>query len=175
MQAGGDAFGSDDGTLANTIPGWPGLEGGAPLCESFNDGPSTLVSNTATSAPDQILYVGKYDNSNPAPTRAMLRNQGISTGFPTIGETGDATLWMQDTRDFYANHEGNANILYADGSVRQIHDANGDGYINPGFAVDADFATTEATGYLDGKCEVNPWDLFPGTFLNQDLPIKKFD
>ena len=34
-------------------------------------------------------------------------------------------------------HNGNCNVLFADGSIRSFKDKNGDGYLNPGFTVDS--------------------------------------
>lgn len=66
-------------------------------------------------------------------------------------------------------------MAFADGSVRAIEDANGDGYINPGFGVDPSIATFENTGYTSAECEVNPWEMFPGVLLNGSNPVKKFE
>ena len=74
----------------------------------------------------------------------------------------------------------------ADGSVRSLEDVNGDGYINPGFAATglvtsaSGFdslaeAQSAQVGYQDSECEVNPWELFPGTFLNDGVAGKGFE
>ena len=82
-------------------------------------------------------------------------------------------LVLQDLRDWRAFHAGNTcNILFADGSVRTLRDENKDGYINPGFAVPAG-ADPETVGYTDGRCEVNPWELFTGTFLSEQTFRRK--
>jgi prepilin-type processing-associated H-X9-DG protein len=82
---------------------------------------------------------------------------------------------MQDTRDFFAWHQKTVNVAFADGSVRAIEDANGDGYINPGFGVDPSVATFQNTGYTSAETEVNPWEMFPGVLLNGSFPVKKFE
>ena len=75
--------------------------------------------------------------------------------------TGTRT-YLQDTRDWYAVHGGgktaSCNILFADGSVKEFSDLNGDKFLNPGFPVPdnltpADYAKT---GYRDGTVELPP-------------------
>jgi hypothetical protein len=57
----------------------------------------------------------------------------------------------------------------ADGSVRQLSDLNGDGFFNPGFPVDTSLGTQEdrarEIGYVDGLCEINPFECFCGPLL----------
>ena len=84
---------------------------------------------------------------------------------PWDGST--ARLILQDTRDWYAWHGDSANVLMADGSVKQIHDLNGDKFFNPGFPVDPSIPNAaETVGYTDGTCEINAFEVFTGTFLN---------
>ena len=168
---------TSDGYLRQTIPGF--MIAGDPLCESFNDGPSKIDSGTGL-----VKFLGKF-NGGVGFTRMDLLNTNPSTNkplpFPTVGQTSDDIgmptngFWLQDTRDFYANHGKSGNILFADGSVRGLNDENGDGYFNPGFSVDSATATAESVGYLDGNCEVNPWEMYPGLFLDVDAPVKDFD
>jgi hypothetical protein len=54
--------------------------------------------------------------------------------------------------------------LFADGSVKAFSDQNGDGYLNPGFRVPSG-AQTEFTGYTDSTIELQPAQIFSGTFL----------
>ncbi len=74
-------------------------------------------------------------------------------------------LWLQDTRDWFAVHGGgrnlSCNILMADGSVKNIADGNGDGYLNPGFAMDPTLASDD-DGYLDSTVELQPFEVYSG-------------
>ena len=161
----GGAASSADGILRESIPGF--MNAGDSLCESFNDGPSRVEGN-------QVRFIGAL---NEMLTRDQLLNvgtDGVPIPFPVVGETAPSDFYMQDTRDFFAVHGKGGNVLFADGSVRVLEDVNGDGYFNPGFNVPTT-ATSEETGYLDGFCEVNPWDMYPGTFLDIENPLKDFD
>ncbi|TXT22005.1 MAG: hypothetical protein FD138_3839, partial [Planctomycetota bacterium] len=78
---------------------------------------------------------------------------------------------------WYAVHNGTCNLLMADGSVKQLSDQNGDGYLNPGFPVGAGgtipYATAkEQVGYTDGLCEINSFEVFTGVFLNNNANPK---
>jgi prepilin-type N-terminal cleavage/methylation domain-containing protein/prepilin-type processing-associated H-X9-DG protein len=101
--------------------------------------------------------------------------------FPVDGElvnqpeqyTGDPAipLVLQDFRAWRAYHGGTLNLLFADGSVRKAYDTNGDGYINPGFPIP--FGADSANyGYIDNLCEIKPWEVFPGTFIEQEVTGK---
>ena len=180
---GGVAAAGADGVLALTIPGF--LIAGDPLCESFNDGPS-ITSN------EQVRFIGAVSDGENTATRAELLNvdmAGSPAPFPVIGENtsivggtpASGRFFLQDTRDFFAHHGANGNILYVDGSVRVINDANGDGYFNPGFDVEG-FSIAgnltlmaEQVGYTSSACEVNPWEMYPGVFLDSAAPVKDFD
>ncbi|MCA9201478.1 MAG: DUF1559 domain-containing protein [Planctomycetales bacterium] len=55
---------------------------------------------------------------------------------------------LQDYRGFAPLHRGTVNVLFADGSVRNFSDTNGDGYLNNGFPASA------ASGFASDKVEV---------------------
>jgi prepilin-type N-terminal cleavage/methylation domain-containing protein/prepilin-type processing-associated H-X9-DG protein len=150
--------GTGDGILDKNIDAVLGLVQGVPVAESFNDGPS--VSNGSNA----ILLA---DGGTP---RTAFLNQT----YGKVGEAGVPGQFLQDTRDWYAYHSANVNLVFADGSVRSIEDVNKDGYINPGFVVDGT-ATSVATGYLSSEIEANPWDLYPGVLLKGTFPTKKFE
>ncbi|MFG0289866.1 MAG: prepilin-type cleavage/methylation domain-containing protein, partial [Rhodopirellula sp. JB044] len=63
------------------------------------------------------------------------------------------------------------NILMADGSVKVFYDQNGDGFLNPGFALNPDDVRVDAVGYADDTLEMARDDFFAGIFLN-DLYLK---
>jgi len=156
----GDAAGgSGDGVLAETVSEALGLIAGSPVCESFNDGPSRSDGAAA------ILLV-------PGGTAKSLFEISV---FPKKGEIGSGTLILQDTRDWFAYHSNTVNLVFADGSVRSIEDTNKDGFINPGFLVDPSQATFGNTGYTSAETEIQPWEMYPGTFLKGSFPTKKFE
>ena len=151
--------GQGDGVLAETVSTKLGLIAGSPMCESFNDGPSfsdgsAAIKLVASGTPFTDFQVANY---------------------PTLGEIGVADTILQDTRDWFAYHMKSVNLVFADGSVRAIEDVNGDGFINPGFAVDPAAASFVNTGYLSSETETNPWEVYPGTLLQGTFPTKKFE
>jgi len=173
-----------------------GLKVGARLGESFNDGPAVW---NETDQNCQLVEVGKaavlatvvakYFVPASYPTAGTSTRTAIATT-PTIYEptltAAETTLAgtngfsseitagyryaLQDTRDMFAVHRGSLNVLMADGSVKKIKDLNGDGFINPGFAVDKTVSNLAAVnGYTDDVCEASSFEFFSGTILNLDL------
>ncbi|MBA4015798.1 MAG: hypothetical protein C0483_01280 [Pirellula sp.] len=71
--------------------------------------------------------------------------------------------YLQDYRDFGPVHGGNANVLFADGSVKSFQDLNGDTYLNPGF--NATVASDPSFGYTGGDVELPEAEIFSGVFL----------
>jgi prepilin-type processing-associated H-X9-DG protein len=128
---------------------------GQRLTESFNDGPSQL-----NGASDKVLLLAAATNMDGQIAKEMK------------GEW-DTLPWMQDTRDWWAIHAGECNILMADGSVRSFKDNNNDKYLNPGFAI-ATSATGDysASGYAAGKAELNPIEIFSGLFIDSTFAQK---
>ncbi|MEI6538737.1 MAG: DUF1559 domain-containing protein, partial [Planctomycetota bacterium] len=149
-----------DGTIASLDEAGE-LTQGARLCESFNDGPSIVIS-----ANIKGLDGGFGDGLN-----VNLYNPTVR--YPQIGETNtnDATyagsgnnLYLQDTRDWVTIHRNQCNLLMADGSVKSATDVNGDGYLNPGF--NATGMTLEGDGYTVGPTELSSFEIFCGTWLS---------
>lgn len=83
--------------------------------------------------------------------------------------TDVSLTYLQDTRDWYAVHGGgnksSANILMADGSVREFSDLNDDKFLNPGFPVPNNLtaAAYSQIGYQDSTNEMP--QMFNGVFL----------
>ncbi len=168
----GDAAPGDptEAVLALTIAGSQTiLQQGERLVEAFNDGPATFDTASST-----IDLLGPLVN---------MQSQMFceSADIVTIGSLGncapaaDAASWLQDTRDWLSVHgSGNnktANILFADGSVREFIDVNGDGYLNPGFPVPTGLTNAQyaAIGYQDSTLELHHKDCFNGVFLGGDV------
>jgi prepilin-type N-terminal cleavage/methylation domain-containing protein/prepilin-type processing-associated H-X9-DG protein len=138
-----------------------GLTAGARLGETANDGPGQITSAnrlrlliTNNIQTGELLYSG-YPTAGTAITSTVIANYA-----PT-------TVWMlQDTRDWFAVHQASANILMADGSVREIVDLNGDKFFNPGFNYDMTTPpSAEEQGYTSNVCEINNFEVFCGPTL----------
>lgn len=140
---------------------------GTRLAESVNHGPSRWSAETGKIEPLSL---------DDPPTVKSLRVEK----WPGVGEsitaesaaqrTGGGPLYMQDTRGWYAVHSGFCNVLMSDGSVKTIADRNDDGFLNPGFPVEADTPEKreqlwQTVGYTDNVCEIAPFEVYTGTFL----------
>ena len=164
----------DEAVLAADITDSEGeiiLNAGMLLTEAFNDG---------------LAYVS-------AANKVKLAGAGQTIGSQIVCEKGEATigecfnfasgetargpdgggavgtnLYLQDTRDFFALHNGQCNILTADCAVQVFYDgANGDGYLNPGFnPITGTTFDGDTVGYVDGEVEIRPDELFMGVFLD---------
>lgn len=138
-------------------------------CESFNDGP---VKNPATAwstwskwdslAAEEIVTV-----SSGQVTYSLYRDEQPPVGTPP--KTNNAALHLQDYRDMAPVHGGQCNVLFADGSIKSFKDLNGDGYLNPGFNVDATAASTalDRIGYRDAVVELPAEQIFSGVFVEK--------
>lgn len=82
---------------------------------------------------------------------------------PREGATGWLKAWNHDTRQDYrgisAHHQGAANILMADGSVRSLMDTNGDGFINNGFDGADVIVSSSGTFWTDSEIEAETLEL----------------
>lgn len=151
------------------------LQVGTLLAEASNDGPSY------------------YNGTKIIPIDANHPIQSmIHKGYPVLGDNTAATTYnfaqylntvsyastvtgmiLQDTRDWYAHHNGSVNILMADGSVKSVQDLNGDGYLNPGFPVSGTADSLARTvGYTDGVVEMSSFEVFAGPILQSDASTK---
>lgn len=133
------------------------LPAGTPLAEAFCDGPSQWDASSKKVVYQKAIAAGY-------PIAAQVACEAANNcGAPVTGAT--PAYYLQDTRDWYAQHGGACNVAMADGSVITLYDDNGDGFLNPGFAgpTTADAATA---GYTDSKREIDPGVMFNGVFLN---------
>ncbi|GAA4452214.1 DUF1559 domain-containing protein [Novipirellula rosea] len=154
------------------------LPQGMLLTEAFNDGPAYVNSSDSISlakqsaAGDSSLPIASQmqcEKGN-ATIAACFDFDSTTTGATNKGPTGKGgnNLYLQDTRDWLALHGGIANILMADGSVKQFYDGrNGDGYLNPGFQFANGVATdSQISGYADSEVELMPNEMFNGLFID---------
>ena len=148
-----------EAVLSHSIPGF--LDSGERLAESFNDGPGTWDGTKVALMPGGTNVVNATPAELPDPNR---------TGTPGV----DGSLWLQDSRDWFAWHGRGrnkiCNILMADGSVKAIVDLNGDGFLNPGFP-----ASGTGSGYTDGTVELRPSECFSGPWLDAQLTKGNFE
>jgi prepilin-type processing-associated H-X9-DG protein len=142
---------------------------GSRMVESFNDGPARMTGSGATQTFDLWgpgLVV--HDGSVSPPTAASsiyFREQPPPT-YPATDSSTWSGVGLQDYRDIGPVHAGNANVLFADGSVRTFKDQNKDGYLNPGFQIDP-AANKAAIGYTDGLVELPQLLIFSGVMLEK--------
>ena len=154
--------GTGDGALNGAIPAPYNIPAGAPACESFNDGPSVVDSGDG-----EVRYF-----NDPGYVRSDLEVYTTKT----VGEIGSTSDCHQDTRDFFAYHASTMNVAFADGSVRNFVDENGDGFINPGFDTTAGGTATPLTathGYTGIEVEINGFDWYTGALIDTGNFIEK--
>ncbi|MEM1067440.1 MAG: DUF1559 domain-containing protein [Planctomycetota bacterium] len=152
------------------------IQQGTLLTEAFNDGPA-YVADSGSITNGAVRLMEGFSDLN-----AQLeceRNEPTTAACPapfgqgTAGTAGTAYsysgaengVYLQDTRDWFAIHQGSLNLLMADGSVKIFYDDNADGYLNPGFAVN-DQANPSRSGYVGANVEMRNDQFFAGIFLN---------
>lgn len=152
-----------------------GLSVGQRLGETMNDGPAAvnaanrtfLTDNGATIDARAVVPVSwpVLGSKETVAASAARVPAGITNA------TGALSLILQDTRDWYAVHNGKLSLLMADGSVKSVADLNGDGFLNPGFPIIPDSTSTPAilrdeNGYTDNTVELGAYEVFSGVLLN---------
>jgi prepilin-type N-terminal cleavage/methylation domain-containing protein/prepilin-type processing-associated H-X9-DG protein len=151
-------------TLYSSVTETTYMQAGERLCEAFNDGPAKVnVSTGAVQIPrSEVVDMTAQILAERDPTVAALPADSLSPYF------------LQDTRDWFAVHRGTCNVLMADGSVRTFVDANGDGYLNPGFVLPPGLTAAQylAAGYHPGPTEMPPQEIFNGVFVEDVLAGK---
>ena len=178
----GDA---NEAILSATIDVDRGLVSGVRLAETQNDGPARVVStagNDSIELMDANNFGLPYDPATGTggtpvtdldPRAFPKRGEAVTTAVAaSLAGSSTLGLVLQDTRDFYAVHNGSANVLMADGSVKVLHDLNGDGFFNPGFPVDPANANAATDGYTDNICEVDSFDVYFGVSLQRRTTTK---
>jgi prepilin-type processing-associated H-X9-DG protein len=152
--------------LAADLPGFAAI--GHRMVESFNDGPTRYnlpVANKLNKWGNETITVHAGGPLTTGQTSLYLREQ------PPVGYQAsdfaypEAVPHLQDYRDIGPTHNGGANILFADGSIRSYKDLNNDGYLNPGFPITST-AIVASTGYTPGPVELPAAEVFSGVFLD---------
>ena len=136
---------------------------GSLLTEAFNDGPAYWDNDDKAV---KLIDSGVSLAGNLACERGEPTTSACSSPTGTAAADGN-NVYLQDTRDWFAVHQGSVNILMADGGVRQFADLNGDGFLNPGFDVNG-LADDEIStvGYSDNTVEMTRDRFFAGLILN---------
>lgn len=165
----------------------PTLVAGARLGESFNDGPAHWNASSGTAGrvnfvrTATLLVSDITPNVYPVVGNIVYAGAGTNSGAIVYEQNlnAGASIYLQDTRDWFAVHKGSGNVLMADGVVRALNDANGDGFFNPGFAVASTLTTTAQratlateSGYTDGNCEINSFEVFCGVLISESSAAK---
>lgn len=158
------------------------ISAGEILTESFNDGPAIYDLSTRSV---RLMHRGvsllpnltceRSEATTGACAPPVSDNSG-ATSSDLPSDDGTVT-YLQDTRDWFAIHQGACNILMGDGSVKVFYDLNSDGYLNPGFPVGKlknganDVTLTEAeiidVGYADSTTEMAKDQFFGGIFISE--------
>jgi prepilin-type processing-associated H-X9-DG protein len=147
--------------------------------ESFSDGPSYLdatgkVWKSVGKGASGAVTLHDVSGTTGAVVSSVLLYEQPPLG---VVPTPPATLYLQDWRDMAPVHNGNCNVLFADGSIRSFKDKNGDGYLNPGFPVAPDVTLAEVAkiGYKDALVELPAEQMFSGVFLRKYSGKEKLD
>jgi prepilin-type N-terminal cleavage/methylation domain-containing protein/prepilin-type processing-associated H-X9-DG protein len=175
-----DSLIDSDGRLAE-----PDGTAGVRTGETFADGPSFLTGTGAAARVRGVEFIGVATPLAARDTRYLLETypavgtnvSAIANYIPSTATAAGLTwandnFWLQDIRDFYACHNSSANCLMADGSVKELVDLNGDGYINPGFPIGTQAVDASVIQYTDGTCEVNSFETFCGIALSRSQYTK---
>ncbi len=178
----GDAAPGDskEAILNFTLP-FTDLVAGMRLGETMNDGPAAVNGSNRVFLTDNGPTIDAAAVSPVSwPQLGGIETVASSAARVPAGAAnadGAVSLVLQDTRDWYAVHNGRLNLLMADGSVKSVDDLNGDGFLNPGFPVaqsgtdTADLLARE-NGYTDGQVELGAFEVFSGVLLNTGFITK---
>jgi prepilin-type N-terminal cleavage/methylation domain-containing protein/prepilin-type processing-associated H-X9-DG protein len=179
----GDASAGDasEAILGVTLTGY--ANGGDRMAETANDGPAywnstaSKVRLLAEITKDGVGDAGSDDFGNAAANDTYPTPNDAAVNAIILAKAGDYRtaysgtvvaddqLWLQDTRDWTVHHEGSANILFADFSVKSYSDIDGDKYLNPGFAAFGGDRLTD--GYTSATIELPAFDIYSGGRLSK--------
>lgn len=159
----GDTF-ANGNTNSRTFIG-----AGSLLTEAFNDGPAYYDSGSSSL------------NLIPMGIDLSTQIQSENTGGAITPPTDSSGTFLQDTRDWMALHGAGknktCNILFADGSVKDFKDLNGDGFLNPGFEIPAGLteAQYDGIGFRSAAQEIGPDKMFNGIFLTDTSKLTSLE
>ena len=180
----------DEAVLIADIPGK--LSAGVRLSEAFNDGPARAVDGDSVQLADAPTPLALLDaaavEAGGIPNGDTVFSNGTTSASPGSPVT-TVPFYLQDTRDWFAwggnGKKKHVNLLQGDGSVIQVQDQNGDGFLNPGFAVGVGSAPDGSSagaktrdqlaatvGYTDSTVELSPSVSYSGPTLDSQA-IKK--
>ncbi len=154
------------------------IPAGSLLTEAFNDGPAYVAAATKAGndgtvkgsavklmkGPVSLKFQLACERNEPT-TSACAAPSGDGGAKDGTNASGANGIYLQDTRDWFAVHQGSVNVLMADGHIAIFNDINADGYLNPGFQVDSS-SHPELTGYTDDILEMPRDQFFGGVVLN---------
>jgi prepilin-type N-terminal cleavage/methylation domain-containing protein/prepilin-type processing-associated H-X9-DG protein len=161
----GDYFAGSDTSSRVFVPQ------GSLLAESDSEGPSFYNSST--------IKIGRIGSINSR-LDVQLQCDLNETCLPPTGGSGNL-MYLQSTLTWRSIHSGGGepsmNILFVDGSVREFIDANGDGYLNPGFNIPSNLTQAQYfdLGYRDRTRELHPSQCFNGVFIAPKLFKGRFE
>jgi prepilin-type N-terminal cleavage/methylation domain-containing protein len=143
------------GIAPSTIPI---LADGAPLRASA----ASFLPSPMGPHPAGSLYVETFTNGPVDSTTMLPPDPPDGTPYqsdPTAGVVGWWELWnrtLQDYRKFGVPHRGHCVIVFADGSVKNFEDLNGDGLLNNGFPATGG----DGNGFTDDRLELPPHEVY---------------
>ena len=135
----------------------------APLGDSLREGSFFGTSIVGGPIGNRRLVDTNADGQPDANNSHFLKTPAFPNGTPRSGSKGWLKTWRHDTRQDYRAmapvHAGVVNVLMADGSVQQLNDQNGDGYINNGFDGSDNASSGDSVYWTDSKVEAKRLDL----------------
>jgi len=153
---------TEDGISLN-----PSLMVGSQLAETFCDGPSYWDTDRVKLLKTVVPVDSVVPKSFPAVGSTVTTANEAIYASDIAGNALGNKLFLQDTRDWFAHHGKAANVLMADGSVKELVDTNGDGFFNPGFPVSGNpVVLADTVGYTNGDVEINSFEVFTGVLLD---------
>jgi prepilin-type N-terminal cleavage/methylation domain-containing protein len=143
----------------------PDLVAGARMGEAACDGPGSWNgSRFVLISSNTIPVVHVLNKTFPTPGQPVAT---VVNKYLVGGASGASGFYLQDTRDWAAVHGKSAELLMADGAVREITDTNGDTFFNPG--VPSDTGDTSNDGWDDDVCEINNYEVYCGATITITL------
>ncbi len=132
--------------------------------------PSSMVPILADGAPAGQLEAELGDQSAGAPavlpfTRGPVQTATLEPPPPFPSGTPRSVWWpvwnatLQDYRGFAPVHRNTCNVLFADGSVRAVADANRDGQLNNGFPASPTSGFADSAVELPAEEVISRWTL----------------